>query len=394
MTAVHADQRRRVDRQVTREPLPVDHAVTHQVQRQRHHGLQADDAVGRAHELQRLLVRGVRGVVAAYRVDDAVGQRRADRHAVGLRAQRRVHLGVGVVAVHRLVGELPVVRAGLGGDGDALGLGHADQLHGAGAGDMQEMHAPAGERGDLDVAGHHRALRRAGSAGQPHAGGGQPFVHGAAGGQARILGMDQDGQLELQRVFQAAAHHHGVGDRLAVVRKRHRSALAELAELGELLPFLAQGDRAHRPQPGEPDAARLADQEFHVGTAVGDRPRVGHRADAGEPGRDRGGQPALQVLLVLEPRFPQVHVQVDQAGRHHLPGAVDGAVGRRSGVGADGGDHPVADEQVADAVDAVLRVDHAPAAQQQRHRAVLIGQGRCGTGPPCARPRRWSPGPG
>jgi hypothetical protein len=39
--------------------------------------------------------------------------------AVGLGAQRRVHLEIGVVAGERVVGERDVVRGGLGGDADA-----------------------------------------------------------------------------------------------------------------------------------------------------------------------------------------------------------------------------------------------------------------------------------
>ena len=55
---------------------------------------------------------GVRGVVGGDAVDRAVAQALDQRLAVGLGAQRRVHLeAVRVEAAHLLVGEAEVVRA-------------------------------------------------------------------------------------------------------------------------------------------------------------------------------------------------------------------------------------------------------------------------------------------
>ena len=73
--------------------------------RERERRLQADDPVGRVVELALLGVVVVRRVIGGDAVERAVGERRADRIAILRLAQRRVHLGVGVVSLAPLVGQ-------------------------------------------------------------------------------------------------------------------------------------------------------------------------------------------------------------------------------------------------------------------------------------------------
>ncbi len=61
-------------------------------------------------------------------VDGAVEEGGYDGLAVGFGAERRVHLGVGVVAADGVFGEGEVVRRGLAGDVEALALGFADEV--------------------------------------------------------------------------------------------------------------------------------------------------------------------------------------------------------------------------------------------------------------------------
>ena len=75
-------------------------------------GLEAGHAHRRLLERHLLFLRRVRGVVGGDALDRAVAQALDQRLAVGLGAQRRVHLeAVRVEAADRLVGEAEVVRA-------------------------------------------------------------------------------------------------------------------------------------------------------------------------------------------------------------------------------------------------------------------------------------------
>ena len=104
----------------------------------------------------------------------------ADCVAVVRGAERRVHLGVGVVALDRLVGQGEVVRGGLGGDAYAAGLGLADQLDGAPGRDVLDVDASAGVLGEEEVACDHDILGDGGDAGEAEPSRDEPFVHGAA----------------------------------------------------------------------------------------------------------------------------------------------------------------------------------------------------------------------
>jgi hypothetical protein len=62
-------------------------------------------------------------VVRRYAVHGAIQQRRNNRSSIRLRAQRRIHLGVGVVVANRVLGQREVVRRGLAGHMQPISLG-------------------------------------------------------------------------------------------------------------------------------------------------------------------------------------------------------------------------------------------------------------------------------
>ena len=72
------------------------------------------------------------------------------------------------------------------------------------------------------------------------------FVHRAARGERRLLAVVGDGNAERPRVLERRAHEMRARDRLAVVADRDGAGAHHLAEFGERLPLLADGDRADR----------------------------------------------------------------------------------------------------------------------------------------------------
>src|SRR5439155_209986 len=109
--------------------------------------------VGGALELDLFFVGGVGGVVGGDAVDGAVEQGGEDGLAVVFGAERRVHLGVGVIglaagdvgtAAHDgLFREGEVVGGGFAGDVEAFGFGGADGGEGAGGGDVLDVEVGA-----------------------------------------------------------------------------------------------------------------------------------------------------------------------------------------------------------------------------------------------------------
>ena len=95
---------------------------------------------------------------------------------------------------------------------------------------------------------------------------------------------------------------------------------------------------------------------------------VGHAADGGEAARRRRARARRDVLLVLVARLAQVHVQIDEAGRHDLARAVDDLGAVRARARLDGFHHAVLDQQVRDFVEIRGGVDDPPALQEECRR--------------------------
>ena len=80
------------------------------LERDAERSLEPHYAERRAVVFQHLFIRVMRRVIGRYRVNRAVAHRFDQRGAVFFRAQRRVHLGVGVESYDRLIGERQMMR--------------------------------------------------------------------------------------------------------------------------------------------------------------------------------------------------------------------------------------------------------------------------------------------
>ena len=147
-------------------------------------------------------------------------------------------LNIGSNVAHALVGEREVVRRGLGGDREAARLRGAHELDRARGGDVQEVHARAGElgedqvAGDDDVFGRRRPARgcRGGSTTSPSC---MRAAARRASASSACCAITAPGQR--RRVLERAPHHAGVGDARAVVGEDPHAELVQLAHRRELL---------------------------------------------------------------------------------------------------------------------------------------------------------------
>ena len=128
-------------------------------ERERERGLEAEHPRGRLLEHALLALGRVGRVVGGDGVDGAVGEAVPDGGDVTVGAQGRVHLEHGVEARALGVGEREVMGRGLARDRQPAGLGRAHEVDGLRRAHVEEVHARAGQRAELDVARHDDGLR-------------------------------------------------------------------------------------------------------------------------------------------------------------------------------------------------------------------------------------------
>ena len=258
-------------------------------------------------------------------------------------AASRSHFGVGQeVAVH-------VVDVGAE---QAVALEVGDRVAGAGHPDVDRDRQPevAGEGVVLDVAGGAGEGRPA----QPHP---HPQPPVAAGGE--VLVAHPAGVGRVRRVRVVGGGPGAAVEEVAADPRVPQPPQVRVGVRGRLVVVRPVGDR------GDPGVERLQ------GAPQGAGVDVVRRVPQGDAGQHRGPVPGAGDLrrVAADGALPHVPVGVHQARDDQAAGRVDDlGVGRRGPqVGADGGDHAVGGEDVADRQVAQVRVhgdDVAPLDQE------------------------------
>ena len=151
------------------------------------------------------------------------------RVAVAGLAQRRVHLGVGVVGHRRrqqLVGQREVMRRHLAGHLHAAALALAHRLERRPRAHVRDVDVAADHLGDEDVAAGGDRLGDAGDALQPERRRHRPFVRHALALERRVLAVLDERHAEHAGVLHRAARQQRGRDRMAVVADAPRSRRA------------------------------------------------------------------------------------------------------------------------------------------------------------------------
>ena len=301
-------------------------------------------------------------------IDDAVVQAGADRFAVALAAKRRRHARVRIEKADVGVGHVDVVSADVAGDRQAFLFGRAHQLDASRRRHAAQVDAGAGgahqleNRVQRDRLGHHR------HAGQAEARSERAGVGDAAAADVRILRAQPHGVFERFRILQRAQQHVGVFDRLFSLRKADAASFSQFRHLGQGAALQAHRQRAERMHVGLVQAARAVLEHLHQARFVQHRVGVGRADQAGHAALHRRLHFGLQRGLVFVAGFAQPGRQIDQPGRDHQAGGVDGAIGNEAGRRRAGRrNHAVNDEHVAQRIDVVFRVDQTPVLDMQFH---------------------------
>ena len=311
---------------------------------------------------------GMRRVIGAEHVDDALLDAPPDAPAVAVVADRRVHLGIGakpLVAIGR--DQRQMVRQHLDG-GDILVVLQEDHLL-AGR-DMQDMDARAGLARDphqpLRAGQRHlwrapdRVARRIALDPQRHALAQHHLVFGMEGGApARALQDLGDAPVVLdQQVAGGGAHEH-------LDAGRARQALQFRYVMGILMRAAdPEGEVAMHAVPAAPDLVGQRLRRHRL------RDRVRHLEDAGHAAKRGRARSALQVFLVVEPRLAEMHLAVDYARQDMQAGAIDDLAGRGLREIAERHDLSASNADIAH--DAAILVHHRAALEDD---VVSLGHG-------------------
>ena len=275
----------------------------------------AADAEGGKVVLHVLFVGMMRGVIGDDTVERAVLQPLLYRLYVLRLAHGRVHFRVCVIGKDDVVRQRKIMRAGLRRDGYAARLRVAQQPDAALRGHMADMHALAQRFRKYDLAGDHHFFRGARNTFQPGKGAVISFVHAAAVRKRFILAVREADKPEIGRIFHTEAHHARGGNGFSVVAQSHGARFLHLSDLGERFALLPFRDGADRPHLAQPDFFCPRDNIADHGGIVTYGLRVGHAAHLREPAAHGRGRAAGDVFLILKPRFAQMNVHIDQAGK-------------------------------------------------------------------------------
>ena len=233
----------RAGRQAGEQGRQVEQAVLHQGHGQRQQQLDAADTrLGRG-ERRQLGVRLMGLVVAGDGRDHPGLDRRPQAVAVGLGAQRRLHVIEAGEVAQGLIGQDQLIQGHVGSHRQAACLGVGNHLRAASTGQLAEVSAHARLFHQQQVTGQGHGFGAFRDAGQAEEARRRPFMGDAAGRQVVVLGMQDHGQVEGGGIFQGAAQGAVVVEAVQAIAKGHAAGVAQGHQLGQLfaVEVFAQG---------------------------------------------------------------------------------------------------------------------------------------------------------
>ena len=296
-------------------------------------------------------------------------------------AQRRYQPALRVEPADVDVAQVQMMDGDIAGHGQAVALGCPHHGHALGGREPAEMHVHAGAADEREDRRERDGLGRRRNRRQAQARGDFAVVRDAAPGEIGVLRAQPHAVAEGRGVLHRAQQHARVRQRRLRLRERDATRLGKLAHLGELDALEADGQRADREDVRLVERARAMlqhlDQARLVERGIGIR-RTGETRHASRHGRVHLG---FERGLVFETRLAQPRGEIDQTRTDDHPPRLEHAIGAPAGRRRAHCDHRTGrDVERRDAIDPVLRVDHAAVVDLDLHAAArrrLRSNGHC-----------------
>ena len=306
-------------------------------------------------------------MIRGQHINRSVGYRSAQCLDIRGGAQRRIHLGLGVVVIARGVGEQQVVRTCLAAHGLPRGARTAENFGTTGGRYMLRVVPGSNSPVEHDIALQHQLFRdrRPRAKSKLHLQG--TSVHGGTVREAWLLAVLHERATNHLGHLQYAQHHLGVGDAVAIISERHGARLFHGSHGCQLFARAPNRCSSRNKYTRQVCLARPQAHELHKWPGIKARRGVRHAADTGEPAGNRCGCTSGDGFLVLSARLTQMHVRIDEPGTHHEAMAVDdfcSGSGQFSRLHADSRDTTADQQHVAGAVNSRVRANHSTSAQK------------------------------
>ena len=315
---------------------------------------------------------------------------------VARRPQGWPELVASVVGLDGGVVEREVVRAGIGGHRESLGLDGRDHGGDCAGRHLTEVDSCAGHLDHGEDAHHHAFLGGGRDAWDTQQRRHRALVHVTAGGEGRRRRVYRNHHAQIPGVLERSAQDPVVLDAGVAVGEPTHALRGDFCHRCKLFTRTPDGQRARDQHPTSGVLGDALDVSYDIGVV---RHRIGlrRRQHAGVATQDRGVRRVLDGLGFFEPGLPEMSMQIDQPGGHDAPRRIELDIARQR-LG-ELGDPAIDDPNVQSVFTA--RPEDRAATNDERLRHRLPPRWRrgrrwvrpaTGTARPSAQPRRCRPG--
>ena len=155
----------------------------------------------------------------------SIGNPRDQGIDILLRAQRGIHLAVGIEILDRSIRQRDMMRTNLAGDFHSTRARFPDKSHASCATNVLAMHMMIAKFREQNIAHHNHFLAHGRPSRQPQQRAPVTFIHHAFADKIVVLAMIEHGNTDHARILERASHQLVVLNALTVVRNRHHPAL-------------------------------------------------------------------------------------------------------------------------------------------------------------------------
>ena len=296
-------------------------------QRQCQRGLQSHHTTGGLGQLPALLFLRVGGVIGSNDINGAVLQSGNDSLDILLGTQRGIDTGQRSLLQNGILSQSKILGTGLTGNGNALLLHPADNIHTLGSRDMADMYGRLSLLCQHGIPHNHQFLRNGRTAFQPQLTGYAALIDRTISNHVGILTVRQQRHSVAAGQNQSITHQIGIVNVVAVIRQRNGTRIFQALKISQFLSAKLLRNRTHRI---DIDTAGPGRSLFYIGNLfriIQYRGCICHTGQTGHTAAGSRHSACKDILLVSQTGIAQMNVHIHQPRRNDQPLGIDHLVG-------------------------------------------------------------------